>query len=355
MKKYNYDDVNRYINGDDIDKFDIEDLENDPSFMIDVIKISNDYHFYDLCSDAVKTNIDFVEFYVEKFKDNIGLICKVADYYLNLCLDEDDGNVIELLIIMCDLTKKDEAVNIKYEILLETLCLANRKEYYENEYGEQFYDFGFWEIYDTYNHCPLVVDYFAKKILADIFNINGYKLFNKLFTTFSSLEDLKEYGLNKFLLEFIGTYDDTLESYVSGHIHLLSDKVNEINSFKEMWLYRKNQADIKRYEIICEFVRKYVDSFDNECSFIDLNILYNIGLELGMDANLLKYVLNLRDDEIQFIGESVKQKRFVNITEIKHYNNIKKIVSEILKIDDISKIGDFEDFVEDLGISIRKR
>ena len=39
---------------------------------------------------------------------------------------------------------------------------------------------------------------------------------------------------------------------------------------------------------------------------------------------------------------------------MKHYNNVKIIVTKILAIEDISKIGDFEDFMDELGISLKK-
>ena len=50
MLKYSASTVEDYIEGNDIEDFDIDELENDRSFMLDVIKKTKDKNFYNLCS-----------------------------------------------------------------------------------------------------------------------------------------------------------------------------------------------------------------------------------------------------------------------------------------------------------------
>ena len=54
MLKYSASIVEDYIEGNDIEDFDIDELENDRSFMLDVIKKTKDKNFYNLCSDDLK-------------------------------------------------------------------------------------------------------------------------------------------------------------------------------------------------------------------------------------------------------------------------------------------------------------
>ena len=79
MNKYDNKIVNDYINGNDIDDFNIDDLENDSMFMKKVIVASNDKNFYRLCSDRVKKDYNFIKFVIYKFKEDIEFISKVAD------------------------------------------------------------------------------------------------------------------------------------------------------------------------------------------------------------------------------------------------------------------------------------
>ena len=46
--------IEKYINGDDLGEYSIEQLENDKDFMTSVINYTNDVKMYSLCSDELK-------------------------------------------------------------------------------------------------------------------------------------------------------------------------------------------------------------------------------------------------------------------------------------------------------------
>ena len=365
MKKYSREDVVNYINGDDVEGFDIDELENNPSFMKDVINISNDYHFYNLCSDNVKIDIDFVEFYINKFKDKTDLICDVADNYLyNFDDDEDNDNIFELIIMMDGYTKgkNTKKKHLPYAAILEEIYLKRRDDYYKSLSQEEEYDFGFWEIYNEFNHRPLIVDFFAKKIVTNIYIINGPKFFENMSKTFSCYEEFEKYGICKYILEFIDMYDEMLASYLSGHIELLGEWRKEIERKKNKWPSKKsdinkykNSDKIERYGLIEEFTKEYFEHVDNKDNLNYINILYNIGIELGIKEDMLKYALNMKKEDLQYLDENMKSSKVINFDVMKHYNNIKNIVIKILATEDVSKIGNFDDFIDDLGISFRER
>lgn len=53
--------VRKYINGEDLKDISMDELENDPNFMLSVINVSKDIKMYNFCSDEVKCNYDFVK------------------------------------------------------------------------------------------------------------------------------------------------------------------------------------------------------------------------------------------------------------------------------------------------------
>lgn len=356
MNGFNRDDVINYINGDDIVGKNIEDLENNPDFMIAVIIMSNDYNFYNLCSLEVKKNIRFVKFFVKKFYKYPDIVCNAVDFYLknfaSLMNENKKQDIIELLIIIFDLTNGTEKKYNNYVFLLESIYCKNRLNYYKSELSDEIYDYGFWEIYDEFYQHPLIVDYFAKKVLNEILENRSHKLIINMHKIFNSYEELEKYGIRKYMLEFISNYDDTLSSYLSTNIKLLNDYVEKIKNLKSTWSYVEEKAQSDRYDLIYEFVFKYIETFCYDC--IDTSILYLIGVELGINKNILKNYLDLADEDIKYLNENTRQNRTIDINEFKHYSDIKKIAKTILTIEDLNDIGDFDDFMEYLGISLQR-
>ncbi len=130
-KKYSKKLIWDYITGEEIAN--VEKLEEDSDFMIDVITITQDKKLYSLCSDTIKRNYEFVKFMVEQFKNDKEFIVKVADFYL-ATVDKQDVTYYELVIIMKKILKYenlgesknlDEAI-YRYNIVASTL-LATEK------------------------------------------------------------------------------------------------------------------------------------------------------------------------------------------------------------------------------------
>ena len=105
-----------YITGNEITGYNIDDLENDYEFMIQVMKHTKDKNMYNLCSKEVQTNYKFVKFMIETFKNDLKFICDVADNYLKTVPSESiDG--IEIMIQVAE--------KIEYRKVLENPKLAS--------------------------------------------------------------------------------------------------------------------------------------------------------------------------------------------------------------------------------------
>ena len=112
MKKYSRELINRYINSEDITIYDIDELENDKDFMMQVISVSGDNNFYNLCSDNVKCDYEFAKYLIIKFKHKIDFVCEVADYFLSHVGKELETT--EIYTIMFEITKGNKSLNKKY-------------------------------------------------------------------------------------------------------------------------------------------------------------------------------------------------------------------------------------------------
>lgn len=337
MNKYNKKLIMDYISGNDIEEYDIEELENDKSFMMNVFDFSNDKNIYNLCSDNLKKDYEFVKYIVLKFKDDINFITTVANYFLeNTNLDLES---MELGIIMNNLTANNKDENFKYKILNEVAYSGKRMEIelakldlnddnISNEIG-----MGFSLIYDSYNSSQIILDYYATKMIEDIIEENNIDLESLLHSKFKSADQINEQGLNNYMINFIGLYDQMLSSYLCTHLNLLSDFKNQIIKIQNNWDKYIARKEKEKYAYMFEKVQEYFE--ENIFSvFSEAGLIYYIGNELGVLDKIKQY--DCIDDELcdsiiensldGFLEEMIRE----NFTDRVHYINVKNIMTNIL-------------------------
>jgi hypothetical protein len=338
MKKYDGNLINKYINGDEIINYSIDELENDKDFMMQVISISNDCNFYNLFSDEVKMNYEFIKYLIFKFKYNINFICKVADDFLEK--NEDEFCRTELILIMKDLTKNNENTNIDYNILADTIYSSKRLEIELcklKEMDEKFSQeigMGFWFIFDAYNGSDIILNFFAKKIIEDIFIEYDLDLEEILHSIFKSKNQINVQGINNFMMKFIGVYDPMLSSYLSTHLDLLKEFHKKINKMQENWSKYDNKSEREKYILMLERVHDYMEENMFESAFCETDVIYYIGKQLGINDKIFEY------DQIseEFYHDIIDglDNDFYDFTlnndflSRKNYNNVRKIIVDTL-------------------------
>lgn len=335
--KYSKEIVNSYINGTDIEGYSIDELENDKEFMMLVIQITNDKNFYNLCSQDVKKDYDFVKFMIDKFKTDLDFICEVADYFFKNV--EDELTRTELTIIMTSLTeKRNEKKYSGYKIVSDTIftlkrviieAIKIRDGYTSNEVG-----MGFALIFDSFSSSKIVSDFYAKKFIEAIFEENDIDLENMLHQQFNSVEQINEIGINNYMLNFIGHYDSMLSSYLSTNIELMrefSDKIREIEKNWDKYISINEQ---KKYNLIFDKVNEYMNETQLDGLLTETDLLYYVGKELGIVDKIAKYdkgrnefaedIINGLDDD--FLISTLN----VSCNDRLHYDSVKNIITSIL-------------------------
>lgn len=341
--KYSKKELSNYIYGNDT-KTDIEILENDPEFMLEVIKLSNDKHFYELCSLNVKSNYKFVNQVILKFRDDTDFICKVANtFFENTVGKIEEIDALELFIIMKELLQEKSEESIRYSIIVET-----KFQWYRttieltklNNPDTEVIGMGFLAMYDTYHTSRVITNYFAKRMVQTIFEEFDIDLESYLHTHFQSFDEIEKIGICTYLLNFIAYYDEMLSSYLSTNPNLLDEYLKQMAKIKQHWdLYNSNE-EREKYNYILDYIHEYMEQIQYQIAFSELEILCYIANELGITEEMLKYDVGLRNmyqngfftkEENQMMIDMVNDtKSLWSLEDYRTYHHLKDFIIRVL-------------------------
>jgi len=260
--------INDYINGNDIEDYSIEELENDPNFMLMVINETNDKNFYNLCSEEVKKDYNFVKYLVIKFGNDYDFVSEITGHLIENI--DDEAQITELIILICEYTKKlnDERYN-KYKLYRNIIYISKKVQIEQTKIEIQDEEdvleelgMGFFFIHDFYQNSDITLKYFAERFILDLFEENNLCLQELIHNEFNSFEELEEYGIKRYLINLIYEYDKYLSEYVAVHQKTLEYFVTRIKRMKNNWNKYTLQQEKEKYEIMMEEVSKYLNDND---------------------------------------------------------------------------------------------
>lgn len=318
--------VRDYVEGKTIE--DIEELEDNPIFMMNVIRYTKDKKMVEFCSDKVKNDYKFIKFLVNFFKDDLDFICKIADEFIDK--NQDETSFIELNIIMQRLTSKTEyckkyaiATNIIFETKLfeSQLTLSLNKLDLISE--------GFIVIFDDYNYNKLILNFFAERYIYYI--LDKFSIERLLHKNFKSFEELKQYGINKYIIELIGQYDEFLADYLSQNLECLNGLNKKLEQISKNWnFYERNLYE----EMFSKIMIEYSD-FNSPFSYME--ILCYFGKKYNF-LDKLKDYLDLSDEDIELNIELFTLDKN-NLNQLISFNKAKQIILNSLGLIDDDQIG----------------
>ena len=280
--------VDNYINGKGrISNKKLEELENNPSFMMCAINKSNDSKLYRLCSHEVKMNYNFLRFYIDKFKDNIEVIDTAATYFLGKSNDQFLN--FELCVLMKNLTiDQNEEYCKKYGLEVEKISLIDDciievmiNDIKDTHYRELF-GLGFMYLEDLYNFSDLIKDHYAKRMILNLFDKNKNSIESDIHTKFKTSQDFINYGINKYFIDYLIGYDQALAAYIQLKPELLNLLKYRLENMLNRWeQYNKSLANL-RYSQIIRIYNEYMNSlkYSYDDSYYDLlkYIIKNLGI-----------------------------------------------------------------------------
>lgn len=333
--KYTKEELKKYILGEDTET-NIEILENDEMFMLEVMKITRDKNFYLLCSNNVKRNYEFVKEIILIFQNDKEFISEVANTYLEN--SQDELHVLELLIILCNLYKNiKDLTEAKYSILVESnfqsIRVASELAKLQDPKNTNI-GLGFIYILDKYSSSKIIMDYYAKKMINALFQeeeINLEKYLHQHFQDFGKIENI---GINNYLLNFISHYDKVLSDYLCVHIDLLQDLRNQLEKIKKNWKEFEKRLEQVKYEMILNYTHEYMEQFLFDSMYSEAEILYTIARELGI-AEKVFYYDNIDEEAYKMFLNSISNddKKFWRFQDFQRYNHLKEKIITILSLD----------------------
>lgn len=326
-----------YINRKNMKECDIKQLEDDYIFMIQVMDYTNDKTVYNSCSKKVKNNYDFVKYVISKFDNDLKFICSVANSYIKN--NNDIMQNTELLIIMQELTKNSKYYQ-KYKTLAGIFYYKSVIQF--SNYASENKDglpmlyktgLGFGYIINQYGKSEIILKYFAEKFLDDIFiNCNGLDLESLIHIEFDNFSQLEEMGIDRYILSMVFMYDIYLYNYIVGNLDILSKIKKEIHKMKINWNLYESAKERKLYSNVIDQVYKYLVNNQLTSDFGE-KILYCIGRELNI-LNKLKRNYCLTEEACERLShDNSTSKGKMSYDDLKHYQNIRRIVVDVLLYD----------------------
>lgn len=320
---YNKKTVWDYINGDYIENLD--ELENNYKFLIDVIKITRDKNMYNLCSDEVKCNYEFISFLIDFFSDDKKFINDVALEYLSK-IDSDDITFKELVFKMCNIFEKD--INKDDYMMLfvkrAAICTCERMvidgiiEEETDLNKKKLFGKGFILFQSSdFGKSSVILDYVVKVLLEEIFyDDSNLSLEEVIHKNFSSLEKLYDFGIRNFIFSYVSKYDTFLADYIVVHSELIGDIEKSIDRIIKNWdaylIRTKKRKDSIFMQESFNLIEEYNASFTYTeiCAYID-------------SLNILPYEL----DDMEYEEDCLSTTIDIKNISLKDYICIKKIIS----------------------------
>ena len=326
--------VQEYIDGGELDGYDIDTLEDDPAFMKQAILLSGDKKLYSHCSDRAKTDLEFVEFLITRFYFDYEFIDEVATTYLQ-SIPEEQRAVIA--IKMCNILKnsRNEELKDKYRLIFYARyiihCVEIEKVRLEHPNDPRI-GLGFFLFFDEYNFDTEVLNYFANEIIVKLLE-DRVCLPKILHQEFKTPDDLIKKGINVYMIEFLARYDGLLSDYAMVHLEVLEGFRERIDVAIEGWDRYVDREEEYDYEEMHRRIEEYYITVEDQTDIPMEDLIHYIGVELGISDKIAKYYGLTSQEYEAFYGghdDKVMTRLLTSLPDRIIYSNMKKIVRETI-------------------------
>ena len=314
MKKYNkYNKmiIWNYNNGNDIQGYDVDELEKDPDFIIQAMDAASDKNLYNLLSDEAKNDPEIVLHIIRRFKNDRDFVLKVAtNYVANAEFSINNQDLIEVLIEIDN--GRGEHVNMQLENInpcemrlkailssIHTEVLEAANQLVNEEKTSNVTAFGYIEaVYSTNN---VIKDYFAKTRIDELFG-DYQKLERDLHHQFDEPDMIEKIGINNFIVSMLSIKDEYLSKYVSCNLENtasgLRDSINKI-------IYNWEDYEYDRDKGICEYIKNYYDKEFLELEIPEKEMLIRYIAEVVNRPGLVECSNDEKEELFQSLEESM--------------------------------------------------
>lgn len=314
MKKYSKQLIIDYVNGNDIVDFDIDELEDNVDFMIDVIKFTKDINLYKLCSDKVKNDYKLILFLIETFKESKKKeLLEILIAYEKECKIEIE--LYEVVLHIVDIYDSLNETRTEYHIIKNMFITSQLKKLdfikWVSEDEDFLYEYqkGFLLLQEDFKKSEKILDSLALELINQIFS--EYNLEFLIHSTFTSKNKIDNMGINNYIIDYINTKDSYLGEYVINHIYLIKHINKKINSIIENWDNFKPLSDSMKINSLVQESYAVLDDSDLLGPITSDMVLMHLGIENKVIDDLINENYFTYDEIKRFISETLSKKGFV--------------------------------------------
>lgn len=303
--------VQNYINGLDTEPYDIGELENTPEFMKYVMKVSRDKKMYAFCSDDVRCDYEFVRSVIADFSSDFEFVKTVAENYLNsleLNERESEENYSEFINRVRSMEINFLISSMKGEPNRFTIgaALAYAKErekirlildYNKDEFHDVL-GLGFIFILEQYGTSKVITDFFAKRMINEEFYCSledGENLERFIHRRCRSFDEIKNMGINNFIINTISGMDTSLGEYVMTNPKLIEDLKKDIMGVGVRWDGYMERLNDYRVRALVDGVLRYLESSSDIVSADPDALIKYTAVRLGRDDEFKKRLSDYPD------------------------------------------------------------
>ena len=270
MSKYDKKIIFDYVVGNDIDNYNIDELENDCEFMKEVFDFTNDKKMYELCDENIKSNFNFVKYLVNKFKDDSIFVLKVASNYL--CKAEDKIDKLEMQLMLDKLFNNDDIYTEKYDNMIEmhTFYFLERFSFdlaleETDDDVKEFMQYGFYWFFEKYKDRELITDFIAKKMIDEIFDFRNNSLEEIIHNIYKDKSQVDKISSTKFIIDYISNHDYALSNYLSVHV----DIIKELKKSVDLIFKNFNYYNSRKIGELIDGVILYIENYSKNNNYKD--------------------------------------------------------------------------------------
>lgn len=204
------------VSGDKVDiygGYSIEELENDPDFMLQFLCTSRKIKYLDFCKDEIKLNFDFIKGVLKdlNLRKDDSVIELVEKYCNNNNSDLFGQWVLTGGLANCYMPDKNKQLKFKWEFYVGYVIIRDICYRHALEKGEKN-DMGFNFALNWFgNDKSGAIDLFAKEMIDEIFESDMLNLIT-LVLRIENQEQLSENDI-KSIIDYVAKHDVALSKY----------------------------------------------------------------------------------------------------------------------------------------------
>ncbi len=238
---FNEETVRKYIESDDIEEYNLDELENDASFMIAVLKQSKDIKMEQFASENVKKNPKFVIEALRLCGRNISKMLMCAKLYLESASDKERQSINYKEIVLYIDKYRLFSDELKTEKLDDITGDINKVDVFIEKEAERIVDNEelkvsknskerFKEISENNSDSEIIKEHFARWYVYSIFHGESESLEDIINSKNIDLSMINRGEIPQFIINYIKGTDESLAKYLLTHMTFLNKLELEVNS-----------------------------------------------------------------------------------------------------------------------------